>query len=59
MLSIAEWHEIFKYIYGVFFTIIIGTGIIGQIATRIKSKQKIKQSQQIIRVGLKVLKNVY
>ena len=59
MLSIPEWHEIFKYIYGVFFTIIIGTGIIGQIATRIKSKKKIKQSQQIIRTSLKILKSVY
>ena len=59
MLSIAEWHELFNYIFTMFFGTILATLFIHQIATTIKNKKKIKQSHQIIRVGLKILKNVY
>ena len=56
-MSIAEWHELFNYIFTMFFGTVLATLFIHQIATRIKSKKKIKQSQQIIRLGLKIIKN--
>ena len=59
MLTIAEWHELFNYIFTMFFGTVLATLFIHQIATRIKNKKKMKRNQQIIRVGLKILKNVY
>ena len=59
MLSIAEWHELFNYIFAMFFGILLTTLFIHQIVTRIKNKKKMKRNQQIIRIGLKILKNVY
>ena len=59
MLTIAEWHELFNYIFTMFFGILLTTLFIHQIATRIKNKKKMKRNQQIIRIGLKILKNVY
>lgn len=58
-MSIAEWHELFNYIFTMFFGILLTTLFIHQIATRIKNKKKMKRNQQIIRIGLKILKNVY
>lgn len=59
MLTIAEWHELFNYIFTMFFGTVLATLFIHQIATRIKNKKKMKRNQQIIRIGLKILKNVY
>lgn len=41
------------------FAELIVIGIVCQIATRIKNKQKIKRNQQIIRTSLRILKSVY
>ena len=59
MLTIAEWHEIFNYIFTMFFGTILATLFIHQIATTIKNKKKLKQKQQDIRLALKILKSVY
>ena len=59
MITIAEWHELFNYIFTMFFGTVLATLFIHQIATRIKNKKKMKRNQQIIRIGLKILKNVY
>ena len=59
MLSIAEWHELFNYIFAMFFGILLTTLFIHQIVTRIKNKKKMKRNQQIIRTSLKILKSVY
>ena len=59
MLSIPEWHELFNYIFTMFFGTILATLFIHQIATTIKNKKKMKRNQQIIRIGLQILKNVY
>ena len=59
MLTIPEWHELFNYIFAMFFGILLATLFIYQIATTIKNKKKMKSKQQIIRIGLQILKNVY
>ena len=59
MLTIAEWHELFNYIFTMFFGTILATLFIHQIATRIKNKKKMKRNQQVIRTSLKILKSVY
>ena len=48
MLSIPEWHEIFKCIYGVFFAEFIGLAIICLILNKIKNKRKNKVRKQVI-----------
>ena len=58
-MSIAEWHELFNYIFAMFFGTILATLFIHQIATTIKNKKKMKRNQQIIRTSLKILKSVY
>lgn len=58
-MSIAEWHELFNYIFTMFFGILLTTLFIHQIVTRIKNKKKMKSNQQIIRTSLKILKSVY
>ena len=59
MLTIPEWHELFNYIFTMFFGTILATLFIHQIATTIKNKKKMKRNQQVIRLGLKILKSVY
>ena len=48
MLSIPEWHEIFKCIYGVFIAEFIGLAIISLILNKIKNNRKNKVRKQVI-----------
>jgi len=49
MLTISEWHELFKIVFGVFFITLITMYILGIIAEnkRLKSKLRAKRSMQV------------
>lgn len=56
MLTISEWHELFKIFFGVFFITLTTLYILGTIAENKRLKSKLR-AKKLIQVNPKVISN--